>query len=447
MALLKKAKQYLAVGRAQEAITVLQAALQQTPEDAATYAMLAEALRADGQDSAANEAELAAIALTQRSALIFYNLGTLYMMTQRPALAMQWFRLALGIDPELVAAHQNLASVLDLEGNTAEAQHHRDEAYRKQCLFIDEPSANVRTVLILCTAGTGNTPFEYLLPQPRNRRIRWIMEYATLDQLAEMPQYDVVFNAIGDQDVTVATQNMVQRVLARCDKPVLNLPEHIAHTTRDAIPVLLHGIERILVPLTVRLSANSELTHTGIKPPLLLRPVGSHGGHGQQLLMDTATLARVEIGDAAELYVSAYYDYRSDDSYYRKYRVIFIDGQLYPYHLAISEHWQVHYINADMLQNSWKLDEEKRFLAHPEQALGKEGMEALNKVGQRMGLDYFGIDLSVMTDGRILIFEANATMLVHTESFHQQLKFKNPYIQKIIDAFEALLAKRTTHHA
>ncbi|HEY8084281.1 MAG TPA: hypothetical protein VIE69_01610, partial [Methylophilaceae bacterium] len=64
-----------------------------------------------------------------------------------------------------------------------------------------------------------------------------------------------------------------------------------------------------------------------------------------------------------------------------------------------------------------------------------------------MGLDYFGIDFSVMPDGRILIFEANATMLVHTESFHQQLKFKNSYVQKIIDAFDTLLARRTSKNA
>ncbi len=448
MALLKMAETHLAAGRATEALAVLQKAIQITPEDAAIYTMMAGALRADGQNSAANEAELAAIALTQHSALLFYNLGTLYMMTQRPALAIQWFRLALRIDTEMVAAHQNVAAVLDMDGNTLEAQHHRDEAYRRQCVFLDESSsATVRTVLILCTAGTGNTPFDYLLPQPRNRRIRWIMEYATPAQLAEMPHYDIVFNAIGDQDVTVATQNAVQHFLSTCEKPVLNLPGDIAHTTRDSTPSLLHGIEQILVPSTARLSVKSDLLHTEIKPPLLLRPVGSHGGRGQLRLMDTAALESVEIGDATELYVSAYYDYRSDDGYYRKYRVIFIDGQLYPYHLAISEHWQVHYINADMLQHQWKLDEEQRFLAHPEQVLGIAGLQALEKVGQRMGLDYFGIDLSVMPDGRLLIFEANATMLVHTESFYPQLKFKNPYIQKIIDAFEALLAKRTAHHA
>jgi hypothetical protein len=428
------------------AIEALQQAIQREPQDAANYQALAEALRVDGQDSAANEAELAAIALAQRNALIFYNLGTLYMMTQRSTLAVKWFRLALEIDPLMVEAHQNLASVLELDGNSAEAQHHRDQAYRRQSLFIDDAPTAIRTVLILCTAGTGNTPFDFLLPQPRNRRIRWMMEYATLDQLSEMPAYDIVFNAIGDQDVVASSHDRVKRFLAMCDQPVINLPERIAHTTRDQTPALLKDIPRILVPLTAR-SASGQLQDSEISPPLLLRPVGSHGGRGQQLLADSAALATAEIDGATEMYVSAYYDYRSDDGYYRKYRVIFIDGQPYPYHLAISEHWQVHYVNADMLQHPWKLDEEQRFLTDPEQALGADGIKALKSVGQRMGLDYFGIDFSVMPDGRILIFEANATMLVHTESFHQQLKFKNSYVQKIIDAFDTLLVRRTSKNA
>jgi hypothetical protein len=368
------------------------------------------------------------------------------MMTQRPALAINWFRLALSIDPASVAVHQNLASVLELDGNTIEAQHHRDEAYRRQNLFIDDTTNTVRTVLILCTAATGNTPFDFLLPQSRNRRIKWMMEYATLNQLERMPAYDIVFNAIGDHDVVAVTQESVQRFLAICDKPVINLPERIAHTTRDQTPALLKDIPQILVPLTARL-AGGHLKDSQINPPLLLRPVGSHGGRGQQLLTDAAALTAAETDTEAEMYVSAYYDYRSHDGYYRKYRVIFIDGQPYPYHLAISEHWQVHYINADMLQHPWKLDEEQRFLANPAQALGMSGMEALKTVGRRIGLDYFGIDLSVLPDGRLLIFEANATMLVHTENFHPQLKFKNPYVQKIIDAFDALLARRSSKNA
>jgi hypothetical protein len=58
-----------------------------------------------------------------------------------------------------------------------------------------------------------------------------------------------------------------------------------------------------------------------------------------------------------------------------------------------------------------------------------------------MDLDYAGIDFSIMPDGRILIFEANPTMLVHPEKSNGVLAHKNFYVRKILDAFEDLLER------
>lgn len=416
-------------------------------QDADTFAALADALRASGRAAEADEAQMAAIALAERSALMFYNLGTFYLMTKRPALAVRWLRAALDVDPALVAAHQNLSAALELEGSTAAAQHHRDEAYRRQCLFVDGAPTAVRGVLVLCTAGTGTVPLDFLLPQARNRRLKWIMEYASLDQVAQLPQYDVVFNAIGDPDVTAASRDTVRRFLETCRKPVVNPPVAVARTSRDRIPELLKDIDDVLVPATVRLPAHAEvrarfeqLEIAGVHPPLLLRPVGSHGGRGLELIETPAALAAA--GAGADSYASVYHDYRSADGYYRKYRVVFVDRQPYPYHLAISADWLVHYVSADMLPHRWKRDEELRFLADPGSVLGERGMNALAAIGQRLDLDYCGVDFSIAGDGRILVFEANATMLVHTEDFHDALKFKNPYVRRILDAFDALLEHR-----
>jgi len=421
------------------------------PENAAIYAALADTFRSYGQEADAVEAELASIALGQRNALMLYNLGTSYLMTQRPALAVKWLRLALEIDPTLVPAHQNLASILELDGSRIEAKYHRDEAYRRQCMFIDDASTCTRTVLILCTASTGNVPFDFLLPQSRNRRITWMMEYASIEQVAHFPPYDLVFNAIGDQDVTDASHDTVMRFLELCDKPVINPPKSIARTSRDLIPDLLKDIDDVLAPPMVRLKPDAirytdagQLASAGVHLPMVARPVGSHGGRGMRLIETPAALMSMDTGDVEELYASTYCDYRSVDGHYRKYRVIFIDRQPYPYHLAISEHWQVHYTSADMLSHQWKRDEEHRFLESPDIVLGEDAMRALRIIGQRIDLDFFGIDFSIMHDGRILIFEANATMLVHTENYHDVLKFKNPYVQQILDAFDAFLVHRVS---
>ena len=84
----------------------------------------------------------------------------------------------------------------------------------------------------------------------------------------------------------------------------------------------------------------------------------------------------------------------------------------------------------------------QRFLDDPATVLGAAAMQALRAIGQRMNLDFCGIDFSLLEDGRILLFEANATMLVHLEQFHAALQFRNPYVQRILDAFDRMLDRR-----
>ena len=57
------------------------------------------------------------------------------------------------------------------------------------------------------------------------------------------------------------------------------------------------------------------------------------------------------------------------------------------------------------------------------------------------GLDYGGIDCGIDPDGRIVVFEANAAMLVHDEKA-EIFAYKNQYIARIKQAFDALLTRR-----
>ena len=81
-----------------------------------------------------------------------------------------------------------------------------------------------------------------------------------------------------------------------------------------------------------------------------------------------------------------------------------------------------------------------RYLDDPVRALGLSAWEAVRQVGAAMDLDYAGVDFSLLPDGRVLLFEANATMLVHPEAKAGPLAHKNPAIQRIYDAFKGMLA-------
>jgi len=94
-----------------------------------------------------------------------------------------------------------------------------------------------------------------------------------------------------------------------------------------------------------------------------------------------------------------------------------------------------------MESHQWKVEEEKAFLQNCEAVLGPDGMRAIQSIGRKMDLEYCGIDFSVMADKRILVFEANPTMLIHLEDISGPLKHKNEYVFRIQHDCEEMLKR------
>jgi len=140
--------------------------------------------------------------------------------------------------------------------------------------------------------------------------------------------------------------------------------------------------------------------------------------------------------DAPDAYVTAFHDYRSADGFFRKYRMIFVDRKPHAYHLAIGGHWMVHHQSTDMAGDPTRIAEELAFLRDPQAAIGPRAMAAIRAIGQRLDLDYGGIDFSVTAGGQVLLFEANATMLTHLEPADGPFAAKNAYIAPILRAFQ-----------
>jgi len=339
----------------------------------------------------------AAIARSSASPLALFNLGTVHQRAGDLESAEAWFREALALDPDLAEAHQNLAALLQDAGRLAEARRHRDRAFRGRPLRIEQAADEQRRVLLLCGGGYGNVPIDGLLPRRTTTRLKLFVEYATKADWAALPPYDAVFNTIGDAD-------LLPTGTWRLARDVLNPPSRVAPTRRDRLPRLLAGIPHVVVPHAQRRLSGRRVA--SLSYPVLVRPVGAHGGHGVRLAQ---TMADTGAGDA---YLTEFHDYRSPDGHFRKYRIIFVGGMPFPCHLAISSHWLVHYFSAEMENASWKRAEELCFLNDPNAVLGPRAMEAISTIGRRLGLDYAGIDFSLLPDGRVLVFEANATMIV-----------------------------------
>ena len=428
------------------------------PLDPALHRALADTRHAAGDELGAVAHLIAAHTLdayasgsAEASAANLCDVATGYFMKGDLDIAAGWYQLVLTLDPSVAIACQNLAAIHASAGRTAEADAFRERAYRIQRVFVEEAPGQVRRVLVLCAArASGNVPFEALLPGAVNCRIKYAIDYAADADDEQLPPFDLVFNAIGEPDIAAPLTGRLTRFTSRVTHPVLNPPAAIEPTARNRTPALLGELHDVQLAACARIDAAPSsdvalaglLAEHGIARPVLARPAATHGGEGLVRCDSLAALqARLRESPCPQ-YLTAFRDTRSADGYYRKYRMIFVDRQPIPYHLAISPKWMVHYESSGMDAHPDRLAEEMRFLDDPATALGEAAMAAVAQVGAALDLDYGGIDFSLLPDGRALLFEANATMLVHPEAPDGPYAHKNPAIERIYAAFRAMLAAR-----
>jgi hypothetical protein len=119
------------------------------------------------------------------------------------------------------------------------------------------------------------------------------------------------------------------------------------------------------VPKTFRLKGDGDLSRSlpqimsSLSFPVLVRPAGTHGGDRFEKVNDIATLVGlIEQQSGLDHYLIDYIDYRSIDGYFRKYRFVFVAGEIFPYHLAIGTDWKLHRDGVDMRDHGWMREEE-----------------------------------------------------------------------------------------
>jgi hypothetical protein len=315
---------------------------------------------------------------------------------------------------------------------------------RPRQIFLEEPAykPSAPTVMILSSTGKGNVPHDYLLPRTKYSRIFWFPQNLP-ERDDELPPYDIVFNAIGDLDAAPEAHAVAAQFVKLCKRPMLNLPGCVGRTSRTGVADLLKSCANAVIPNVRKIDRPAggwtQDSCAGLRYPLIVRPTGGHGGEGVVLIERPEQFMSL-VPDAPVIYATEFFDYRSPDNWYRKYRVICIDRKPYPYHLAIGPNWLVHHWTTGMEHDAGRREEERQFLTNPETVLGDKVWATLEDIGATLDLDFAGIDFSVLPDGRLLMFEANPTMLVHPEE-DPLFSYKNAAVQNILNAFDQMIAK------
>ena len=177
--------------------------------------------------------------------------------------------------------------------------------------------------------------------------------------------------------------------------------------------------------------------------PLLLRSPGYHTGRNFIRVETAAELPAAAAGlPGNDLLVIEYLDSRGKDGNARKYRVMMIGGRIYPLHLAISGKWKVHYFTSDMADQPEHRREEAAFLSDMPAALGNKAITALERIQDALGLDYAGIDFGIGPGGDLLLFEANATMVIAPPDADERWTYRRAAIDGILQAVVAMMMQK-----
>lgn len=439
------------LGRTDEAKRQHLEILKRDPRHLATLIDFSLLLYHTGFTSAARTAATAAVAFHPENPKAQTHFADVAVFDQKFDVARAHYEAALRIDPDYRDAHRGLAIVLWELGDEEHARHHRDIQYKDRpvemlpYLGTGEPVP----ILVLMAARGGNLPWRDLVDSRSFLTVTLAPEY--FDRSKPLPAHRLIFNTIGDADICGDALEAAAALLRRTTAPVINSPQAVLATGRMSNAERFGRVPGVVTPRMVRLSrpllagpgGATAIADHGLSFPLLLRRPGFHTGQHFVFVESAEVLAAAAAGlPGDDVIAIEYLDARGPDGKARKYRVMTIGGRLYPWHLALSSQWKVHYFSAEMSGNAAHQAEEAAFLNDMPRVLGPQALRALERISAMLGLDYGGIDFGLGPRGEVLFFEANATMVMHPPDAAPEWDYRRASMGRAIEAAKSMLLAR-----
>lgn len=327
---------------------------------------------------------------------------------------------------------------------------HRQKSFGQKSLFpsVYRGDSQPVSVVLLVSSKGGNAPIQKLLDDRVFQTYVVVADFH--DANGALPAHDLVVNGVGDADVAADALDAAESLAALSSAPIVNAPAAVRATSRCDIARRLGAVPGVVTPRTAVVSrellarpdAQSLLKEQGFEFPVLLRTPGFHGGE-HFVRVESCDQMHAALGQlpGGNLIAIQFLDARAADGKTRKYRVMTIDGRLYPLHAAISSRWKVHYFSAEMADYPEHRAEEARFLGNMGDVLGPRAVAALEEIQKTLGLEYGGIDFGLSAKGEVLLFEANATMVAAEPDADARWDYRRAAVERIYAAVREMLMK------
>lgn len=234
-------------------------------------------------------------------------------------------------------------------------------------------------------------------------------------------------NCVNGEDLkrgALATVEAQERALGL---EVVNAAAKAVHCTRVETAEMLRGIDNLIVPKALRFRLQPELLPAlrlriaeMFSFPVILRSVGEQEGANVHLASNEAELGAtledlLSLGNR-DVYVIQYAGVQHANGFFRRIRAAFVAGAPTLMRADYDDQWLVRGRKFERILDHYRrdralFDAANAVVQQPEH-IGEAAWNALREVGRRMPLDVFGMDFDVDQEGRVVFFEANATMLL-----------------------------------
>ncbi len=263
----------------------------------------------------------------------------------------------------------------------------------------------------------GATDFHRLLGDVPYERLSLGRRLPIRAGAADLSAYAGIVNMMTDPELHRPALDNLQRLLAGYRGKVINRPQAVLQSGRDTIAATLAGTSGLTVPKVARLPggkptvATKALERLGMALPLIVRRAGTHTGNIVGLIESGEALLPA-IARPGDYFATEFVDCRGADGLFRKYRVFFFGDRIVFRHMIAFDQWSVH--GGTRMQfmagRAELMAEEERLCARAEGPFPPAWQAVFDEVRSRIALDFFGMDFGIDRDGRMVLFEVNATM-------------------------------------
>ncbi|MGL5870831.1 MAG: TauD/TfdA family dioxygenase [Xenococcaceae cyanobacterium] len=415
-----------------------------------------------------------AIALAPNEVEILREFGEFLVHIGKFAIAAKIFQRCLEINPNDFESNLEMSRFAYENENYEQAQEILKQVSRLHpYIFIGKPQPQKPNILRIRSFkdskysilqnndGTfqsilrlGHFSLRDLFEEERYNSILVNIFEDEIDELREIPQFDLSINTIACPDLKKSSLLIAARFVDRYpDVPLINDPRCILETTRERNAIRLNTISGVKFPKTEKVSwdgvslaaVTKEIFGMGFTFPFIVRKVGSQTGTSIGWIDNDRALEEYFHSSPRDrdYYVIQFHDCRNSQQIFNKIRVFFIDGNFYPVANLFNNDWNIH--SGDryslMIHTQWTQDAEKSFLNNPIDYLGKDNFNRLCQIRDLINLDFFGIDFTIAPDGSLFVFEANAAMRHNFDRAHN-FPYTEPHLKRISNAFENMIQSR-----